>query len=122
MPGPYLHQLDAELTCLAPQQLQRCRCWVAVASDHERHQFWDVDGRECELESLSRLFCVDSHDMRVQANLLINIRNAVLSSINTGAFGSFLNAITNTELVNFGLHGTANGELTASRPHPFDPC
>ena len=46
---------------------------------------------------------------------MINIRNAVLSSLNAGAFGSFLNAITNTELVNFGLHGTANGELIPSR-------
>lgn len=45
------------------------------------------------------------------ANLILDWKSPeILSSLNSGAFDSFFNAITNTRDVVFNLHGAANGE------------
>lgn len=54
------------------------------------------------------------------ATLVLAFEDRTLSSLDNGAFQSFFDAVTNTALVNFNLHGDANGEsrpCSAPEPH-----
>lgn len=58
---------------------------------------------------------VDADSRSPQANLVLAIREvAVLSSLNNGGFDAFFTAITNDALVNFDLHGGANGTFNTA--------
>jgi hypothetical protein len=45
------------------------------------------------------------------ATLVLDFKKQILTSLNTGSFNDFFNAVTNTAEVSFNLHGGANGKF-----------